>query len=341
MRRWPRSEADTPVAIADALQQRWYETDSKPPWWTLPVAALYGGVSGLRRSLYRRGVLKTTRMPVPVIVVGNIVAGGAGKTPLVIALVEALRAHGFKPGVVSRGYGGSANAPMLIGVDPDPLVTGDEPALIALRTRALVAIGADRPAAARLLLDQGVDAIVADDGLQHFALARDVEICVVDGVRRFGNGCLLPAGPLREPLSRLQHVDIVVCNGGAPCENEIPMQLAMGDAVALDGSSRQALTAFAGRRVHAVAGIGNPARFFTSLREAGVEPIEHPFPDHHRYVAHDLAFGDDLPVLMTEKDAVKCRGFAEKRCWSVPATAQLPDSFFETVVSRMQVSERK
>lgn len=327
------------MAIADDLQRRWYEPDVAPAWWTPPLAALYGGVSELRRRLYRRGVLRAQRLPVPVIVVGNLTAGGAGKTPLAIALVEALRARGRKPGVVSRGYGGSARAPMLLDAQPDPSVVGDEPALIRARTGMPVAVGADRPAAARLLLDRHVDVIVADDGLQHYALARDVEICVVDGVRRFGNGRQLPAGPLRESVSRLREVDFIVCNGDSPRTDEVPMGLSLTDAVALvPPSRRQPLATFTDRHVHAVAGIGNPARFFESLRAFGIRLTEHPFPDHHRYTAQDFEFGDDLPVLMTEKDAVKCRGFAKTNWWTVPVTAQLPDSFFEAVVARARNS---
>ncbi|HET7610752.1 MAG TPA: tetraacyldisaccharide 4'-kinase [Rhodanobacteraceae bacterium] len=323
------------MSMADHLQQRWYE-DRAPPAWTLPVAALYGGVVRLRRRLYRSGVLRSQRLAVPVVVVGNVTAGGAGKTPLVIALVSALRERGRKPGVVSRGYGGSTREPRLLDREPDQAEVGDEPALIAIRTGAPVAVGADRPAAARLLLDQGVDVIVADDGLQHYALARDIEICVVDGTRRLGNERLLPAGPLREPTSRLRRVDFVVCNGGKPREGEIPMALAPVEAVGLDQPSRrQSLASFANRRVHAVAGIGHPGRFFQSLREAGVEPIEHPFPDHHRYAPADLAFGDELPVLMTDKDAVKCRAFARQDWWRVPVTAALPKSFLDAVAERL------
>lgn len=324
------------MAIADDLQRRWYSPDALPAWWTLPLAGLYGGIGGLRRGLYRCGVLRARRLPVPVIVVGNIVAGGAGKTPLTIALVEALRARGHKPGVVSRGYGGSARVPMLLQGQPDPAVVGDEPVLIGLRTGVPVAVGAKRFEAARLLIDRGVDVIVADDGLQHYALARDGEICVVDGVRRSGNGRLLPAGPLREPESRLRSVDFVVCNGGEPEAGEVPMRLAMADAAAVaEPLHRQPLAAFAGQRVHALAGVGNPQRFFDALRGQGVGVIEHPFPDHHRYVAPDFDFGDDLPVLMTEKDAVKCRAFAKSEWWSVPVNAVLPEAFFDAVAARL------
>ncbi len=318
-----------------SLQQRWY-APLPPPAWTLPLAALYGSVTALRRMLYRRGVLPTRRLPVPVVVVGNLVAGGAGKTPLAIALVTALAARGWRPGVVSRGYGGTAAAPLLLGAQPDPAAVGDEPTLIRLRTGMPVAVGADRPAAARLLVEVGVDVIVADDGLQHYALAREVEICVVDGERRFGNGHLLPAGPLREPASRLAAVDFCVCNGGAPRPGEIPMRLELGDAVAMAGSARAcALDAFGDAPVHAVAGIGNPARFFAALRARGLAVIEHAFPDHHRYTPTELDFGVGASVLMTEKDAVKCRGWARANWWQVPVSAGLPATFFDAVAARL------
>ncbi|MGH8146095.1 MAG: tetraacyldisaccharide 4'-kinase [Rhodanobacteraceae bacterium] len=324
---------------ADSVQQRWYEPNEAPVWWTRPLAALYGGATTLRRALYRRGWLKAVRLPVPVIVVGNITAGGAGKTPLAIALVEALRARDFNPGVVSRGYGGTARLPMLLDAQPDPAIVGDEPALIRIRTGVPVAVGVDRPDAATLLLDEGVNVIVADDGLQHYGLARDLEICVVDGARRFGNRQLLPAGPLREPLSRLRAVDFIVCNGGEPQANEVPMRLELGDAVSLaEPSRRTPLSDFSGAAVHAVAGIGNPARFFESLRACNIEPVEHPFPDHHRYTLADLDFGDGLPVLMTEKDAVKCRAFAAANMWAVPVAAELPTSFFDAIAARIAAS---
>ena len=323
------------MSLSELLQQRWYG-DRPPPGWTLPVAALYGAIAGLRRAFYRRGWKRNERLPVPVIVVGNIVAGGAGKTPLVIALVELLRERGFKPGVVSRGHGGSARSPRLLEEDPDPRVGGDEPALIKQRTGVPVAVGRDRPGAARLLLDAGVDVVIADDGLQHYALARDIEICVVDGGRRFGNARLLPAGPLREPLSRMQMVDFVICNGGEPRAGEIAMRLQVEDAVALGGpSSTRALRSFAGRRVHAVAGIGNPARFFAMLRQHGIEAIEHAFADHHAYAAPELEFGDGLPLLMTEKDAVKCRAFARADWWAVPVRALLPAGFPASVSEKL------
>ena len=318
------------------LQAIWYGGVA-PTWGLRVLAVLYGALTALRRGLYRIKVLHAVRLPVPVVVVGNITAGGTGKTPVAIALVQELRARGFRPGVVSRGYGGSARVPQLVADDADPAEVGDEPALIARASGALVAIGRDRAAAARLLLAAGgVDIIIADDGLQHYKLYRNVDICVIDGERRFGNGHVLPAGPLREPVVRLEAVDLRVCNGGAAQPGEYPMRLIGDVAVALAHPERQRpLHDFAGQRVHAVAAIGNPARFFTQLRVAGIKTIEHAFADHHAFSASDLEFDDDLPLLMTEKDAVKCRAFAGAQHWYVPVHAELPAAFFDAVAARL------
>ena len=327
------------MALIETLESAWYG-DGRRPWWTTPLAALYGGVTCLRGALYHRGWLHSVRLPVPVIVVGNLNVGGTGKTPLTIALAGALRERGYRPGVVSRGYGGRQREPQLLGDMPDPAEVGDEPCLIHA-AGVPVAIGRERPAAARLLLGAGCDVLIADDGLQHYALARDVEICVIDGVRRFGNQRLLPAGPLREPLTRLARVDFRVCNGGEPAAGEFSMQLRGGDAVALHDGERRPLVEFASQRVHAVAAIGHPSRFFASLRAAGIEPIEHAFADHHAFVAAELAFGDQLPVLMTDKDAVKCYHFARSNCWRIPVQAVLPEAFYDVLVERLDGLRRE
>ena len=326
------------MALIDTLESAWYGS-GRAPWWTWPLAALYGAVVWLRGRLYRYAWLSRVRLPVPVIVIGNLSVGGTGKTPLTVAVVEALRAHGYQPGVVSRGYGGSQREPLLLEAAPDPLQVGDEPCLIRA-SGVPVAVGRDRPAAAQLLLAAGCNVLVADDGLQHYRLARDVEICVIDGQRRFGNGRLLPAGPLREPLSRLQRVDFRVCNGGVAAAGEYPMHLRGGNAVALCDGKSQPLAAFSGRRVHAVAAIGNPQRFFDSLRAAGIEVIEHPFADHHRFESSELDFADGLPLLMTDKDAVKCQRFAQPHWWRVPVQAELPEAFHDALAQYINALRR-
>lgn len=317
-----------------ALQQIWYGGRAPGVMLTL-LSWLFGAVSALRRALYRVGVLKAIKVAVPVIIVGNITVGGTGKTPLVIALVEALRERGWKPGVVSRGFGGSANGVMHVDVQSDAAVAGDEARLIFDSTQAPVVVGRDRVRASRALIDAGVDVIISDDGLQHYRLQRDVEICVIDGARRFGNERLLPAGPLREPMKRLGRVDFRVCNGDEAKRGEVWMQLAGDVAVALDDAARTLPLANI-PRAHAVAGIGNPDRFFAALRSAGIDVIEHAFPDHHAFVPSDLDFGDDVPVLMTDKDSVKCRAFASALCWRVPVRVILPDTFFYDLTARLE-----
>jgi tetraacyldisaccharide 4'-kinase len=320
------------------LLETWY--GGRPPALTLRLLErAYALATGMRRGLYRIGLLPRTRLPVPVVVVGNIVAGGTGKTPLTIALVEALRARGFRPGVVSRGYGVRRSDPVLVDAHADPSAAGDEPCLIARATGAPVAVGADRVAAARLLLAApgAPDVLVADDGLQHYRLFRDVEICVIDGERRFGNGRLLPAGPLREPVGRAERCDFRITNGGIALPGETAMTLIGDEAVGLSAPrARCPLSAFAKTRAHAVAGIGNPGRFFAQLRAAGIAVTEHPFGDHHAFSATDLSFDDDLPVLMTEKDAVKCAAFADARCWSVPVRAVVAERFFDVLAERLR-----
>jgi tetraacyldisaccharide 4'-kinase len=293
----------------------------------LPLSALFRVVVSVRRFAYYSGVLRTHKLPVPVIVVGNITVGGTGKTPLVIWLVEALRAAGHRPGVVSRGYGGDAAVwPQPVTADSDPAKVGDEPVLIARRAACPVVVAPQRVAAARrLIADYACDVVVCDDGLQHYALRRDAEIVVIDGERRLGNGRCLPAGPLRETAARLRSVDLTVVNGAA-LPGECRMQLSGSVARSLAGPPRERdLGEWRGSTVHGVAGIGNPGRFFGHLRGQGLKVVEHPFPDHHRFQAEDLSFGDDLPVIMTEKDAVKCRDFAGPLHWYVPVSARIDD----------------
>lgn len=321
------------MALTDALQASWYG-GQRAPFWAYPLAWLYGGLSALRRGLFRIGVLRPLRLPVPVVVVGNLTVGGTGKTPLTLALVDSLRRLGWTPGVVSRGYGGTQRAPALLGEQPDPAVFGDEPCLIRA-SGAPVAVGRDRPAAAALLVEAGCDVVIADDGLQHYRLARDVEICVIDGVRRFGNGRLLPVGPLREPLSRLRRVDFRIANGAAE-PDEFAMRLEGMTAVSLDDGEVRALATFAGLPLAAVAAIGNPQRFFDSLRSRGLDVEGRAFPDHHAFVAGDLAFASNRPLLMTDKDAIKCMGFAQPGWWRVPVQAALSEAFLGALDARLR-----
>jgi tetraacyldisaccharide 4'-kinase len=308
------------MSVQSWLNRVWYERAS-PPWWLLPLSLSYGAAAGARRYLYSKQLRKSIRIASPVVVVGNLSVGGTGKTPLVCWLVARLQELGFKPGVVTRGYGGSSENVRLVDSAADPSIVGDESLLLARRTGVPVAIGRDRPSAAQLLVSAGCDVVVSDDGLQHYALARDCEIVVVDGERRFGNGWLLPAGPLRESEARLRRVDAVVVNGGrAQLEGALSMRLEAKDALSLIGGAIKTLREFAGHSVHAVAGIGNPERFFNMLRGYGIEVVGHPFPDHARLQAADISFPDGRPVLMTEKDAVKCAGFAGAQHWYVPVT---------------------
>ncbi len=322
------------------IESLWYDPTRLPPLWLRMLSGLYSMLASTRRGLYRRGIFKVESLPIPVIVVGNISVGGTGKTPLTIALVEALRARGWKPGVISRGYGASSEGPMLVGDDALPGTVGDESCLIRQRTGVPIAVGRDRVAVARLLLAVArPDVLIADDGMQHYALLRNVEICVIDGQRRFGNGRLLPAGPLREPVSRLASVEFRVCNGESAQADEVPMRLLGDHAVSLTNPALvQPLHAFSGQRVHAVAAIGNPQRFFAALRSYGLDLVEHAFADHHRYVASDLAFADDLPIFLTEKDAVKCHAFARSNLWHVPVYAELPESFFDAVAASLSAT---
>ncbi|MEX0900167.1 MAG: tetraacyldisaccharide 4'-kinase [Gammaproteobacteria bacterium] len=312
------------------LNRRWY--GRRPIWWLLPLSAVYLVLGTVRRLLTPRASIG-----VPVIVVGNLTAGGSGKTPVVLALVNALRDRGFTPGIVTRGYGARVPGIRVLRDGDSADAVGDEPALMAQRGVAPVAIGVDRVKAARALLAARpeVDVVISDDGLQHYRLARAVEIVVIDGTRVFGNGALIPAGPLRERTARLESVDVVLVNG-SDARAYTPYRVVAGDAVPLSGlTPSRPLATFRGSRVHAVAGIGDPRRFFNMLARLGIFVNPHPFPDHHRYRAGDLEFDPLLPILMTEKDAVKCSAFAGPDRWFVPIRAELPLAVVDLVQQRL------
>jgi tetraacyldisaccharide 4'-kinase len=305
-----------------------------------PLSLVFRVISALRRGAYASGILRSYRMPVPVVIVGNITVGGTGKTPLVLWLAAFLQRHGMHPGIVSRGYGGGADRPLEVTAHIDTSIAGDEPVLLAARSGCPVWIGRDRVAAARALLaaHPECDVIVADDGLQHYRLARDVEIAVVDGARGLGNGYTLPAGPLREPRARLASVDAVVINSSAANSAERPnsyvMRLEGGRLRNLADPQRFALPAdFTGKRVVAIAGIGHPPRFFAHLEALGMTFEARPFADHHAFQASDLAFPGADAIVMTEKDAVKCAAFASTLHWVLPVDAA-PDPQLGTLVLR-------
>jgi tetraacyldisaccharide 4'-kinase len=318
----------------------WYGGEAPSPWLRAlsPVYALGNRLDRWWQTRRRPGDLG----PACIVVVGNITAGGSGKTPLVIRLCRLLREAGIRAGVVSRGYGRSDSTLRQVGVDSDPAEVGDEPLLIARRAGVPVIVAADRCAAAQALLEKQVQVVVADDGLQHYRLPRDIEICVVDGERGFGNGRLLPAGPLREPLERLADVDHVVINGeqqiAVPAGPSIAhMQLAGNVLRSLDDDQSWRLSQFAGCRVNAVAAIGNPGRFFELLRHARIRVVEHAFPDHHAFRNEDFAaMAPDLPILMTEKDAVKCYKLGLRNAWALPVEAALPYDWEQALLGQIR-----
>jgi tetraacyldisaccharide 4'-kinase len=333
------------------LTEIWYR-ESAGLSWLQPLSWLYGLVVRLRRLAYAGGLIRTQRATKPVVVVGNLTVGGTGKTPLVAWLAEQLSATGLKVGIVSRGYGRSGGSPRLVHADSNWSDVGDEPYLLRELTGCETVVARDRFAGVQELVARGADVVIADDGLQHLRLGRDCEIIVIDGARGFGNGRLLPAGPLREPVTRLQHASIVVITGvpehasllakeqdpgtGLDLATGLRMSLTGADACRLDGlAPPQPLENFRGSRVHAVAGIGNPARFFRDLRARGIDIIEHSFADHHPFVAADLSFSDTLPVLMTQKDAVRCRSLATERFWYVPVVARFSDAQARDLLNRV------
>lgn len=310
------------------------------PVWRLllPLSWLYGLVSGLIRLSYRLGLKKAWRAPVPVAVVGNLTAGGNGKTPVVIWLVEQLQQRGIRVGVVSRGYGGkAASYPLLLSNDTSTAEAGDDPVLIFQRTGAPVAVSpARREAVQALLHAHDLQLIITDDGLQHYKLARDKEIVVIDGERRFGNGWWLPAGPMRERASRLRSVDAIIVNGGIAQAGEIPMQLRPGLAVNLRSGERRDVASF--DNVVAMAGIGHPPRFFATLESCGVLPVKTvALADHQALTQASVSalVNPQQTLLMTEKDAVKCRGFAEANWWYLPVDAIMTDERAQQLLTEL------
>ncbi len=306
----------------------------------LPLTAIFCLLAVTRKLLYQNKILSSYKAPVPVVIVGNISVGGTGKTPLIIELVSQLQSKGYKPAVISRGYGGQAESwPQIVNADSDPRQLGDEPCLIVQKTGCPVVVGANRQQDIRMILSEfECDIVLSDDGMQHYALQRDAEIAVIDAQRLFGNGLCLPSGPLRELKTRLKQVDLVLYNGETEQALSYTMQAHSCETIVSGQKQKVTLQDLSGKKVHAIAGIGNPARFFTLLESFGIEVIPHAFSDHHYYNKSELLFDDDYPVLMTEKDAVKCHRFALENWWAVPVTIELTtqaqfevDQLFDTI----------
>jgi tetraacyldisaccharide 4'-kinase len=332
------------MSFRDRLVDAWYAP--RTTWLAavlLPLSWLFGSIAFLRRTLYRQGILASERIGCPVIVVGNLNVGGAGKTPLVVALAQALSERGRHPGLVSRGHGGTSIAARAVAPGDDPEVVGDEPLLLAA-TGFPTWIGHDRVAAARGLkiANPQCDVIVSDDGLQHYRLHRDVEIAVVDDARGLGNGHLLPAGPLREPASRLETVDAVVrLTANAPrrdatdgCHTTMTHE-PIGFRNLVDPTQAANPREWPRGGVHAIAGTGNPQRFFELLSRMGIDAVRHPFPDHHAFTRDDLAIPGAQVILMTAKDAVKCARFHDPRCFALDIRAVIDPALVDFVEGRL------
>lgn len=303
----------------------------------LPFSWLFGVLAAARRFGYRSKIIRSHRFNIPIIVIGNITVGGTGKTPCVVTLAQYFLANGFRPGIVSRGVGTIRHQkPFIVRPETSAAQAGDEAILLARHGQCPVVVCVDRVAAVKAMLQHypACNLILSDDGLQHYRLQRDVEIAVIDGVRFFGNGQLLPAGPMREPLRRLAKTDYRIVNGGV-MDGASQMMIEPKSWISVLTNEHREVRPVNSEKVHAVAGIGHPDKFFNLLREFGYEVIAHPFPDHHLFSAADFDFGDGLPVLMTEKDAVKCEKFADRRMWYLQIAAKLDETFLEQLKSRV------
>lgn len=323
------------------LTSIWY---SKKLHWSaillLPFSAIFSFVVAVRRWCYQRGLFKSFHFQVPVIVVGNITVGGTGKTPFVISLVKFLQDQGYRPGIVSRGVGGSEStkARFVKATDAADDV-GDEALLLTQKTQCPMVVCKDRVAAVRTLLNKThCNIVISDDGLQHYRLQRSLEIVMVDHERQFGNQYLLPAGPLREPISRIKQADFVVVNGGS-LQDPYTLTLQPDEFVSIVTQAKIPLHGFANKKIHAVSGIGHPQRFFKTLQQLGMDLITHIFPDHHLYQKHELHFSEKLPIVMTEKDAVKCAAFANDDYWYLNIIPKMNEKLEQSILSKLKSLE--
>jgi len=301
----------------------------------LPFSAVFFILSYMRLWLYKFRILKVNNSALPVIVVGNITVGGAGKTPIVIAIVNYLKSKNKKVGVVSRGYGGYYSQDSLeVDFTSDPIECGDEPLLIKQQTEVPVAVAKKRIKAIEFLTKKySLDVIVSDDGLQHYSMGRDIEIAVVDGHSRLGNGLFLPAGPLREAKSRLNSVDFII-NNGSHFEGEISSEIESNEYINLVTQEVKSLDYFKDKKCYGVAGISKPDNFFSILKNNGVKLITKPFPDHYAFVEKDLIFNENYPIIMTSKDCVKCTKFATDQMWYLSISAKINSNFYQQLESK-------
>lgn len=325
------------LMIQNSLSDLWY-TKTPYAYLLLPFSKTYEIAIKTRRYLYKHRLKKSYKFNVPIIVIGNLTVGGTGKTPLTIWIAQLLKKQGFRPGIVSRGYGGKAwTYPQEVTEGSDPTIVGDEAILLRKYAECPTMVDPDRPAAVQELLEKyHCDIILSDDGLQHYALQRDIEIIVVDGDRRFGNRLCLPAGPLREPISRIRDVDFIVTNG-SPAPNEFQLSLIPEKFHNVANSEKtKSIVEFAGQIVHAVAAIGNPNRFFQSLRSMGLTIVEHVYPDHHFFDPDEINFGNNALVVMTEKDAVKCKNFADEKHWYLSVMPEVESDFGQQLLQKLK-----
>jgi len=324
--------------IARRIEKNWYQSFNFLTLLLLPFSFLFYLIIAVRKYLYHKGLLTIHTFDVPIIVVGNITVGGTGKTPLVIYLANLLTTEGYHVGIVSRGYKSKKLAePLFVTSESDVNEVGDEPLLIANHVPGPVVVFPDRVKAVETLLRYHMcNVVICDDGLQHYALGRNIEIAVIDGDRRLGNERLLPAGPLREPIRRLKTVDFVVCNGQCDWPGSYPMLLTPGKITSVMDEMKQTTgDEIKNKIIHAVVGIGNPKRFFETLKNLKLRFFDHVFPDHYPYKKKDFEFGEENIVIMTEKDAVKCRVFADERFWFLPVTAILENEFGDTLLTML------
>lgn len=319
------------------IQYSWYNK-SKITVFLKPLSWLFCSIVLIRKNLYRFKILKSYHLTVPVIIIGNITVGGNGKTPLVIWLADKLKQSGYRPGIISRGYGGQAKKwPQQVRPDSDPIVVGDEAIVISRRTACPMAVGPDRVETGKALIKHSnCDIIISDDGMQHYRLKRNIEIAVVNAGTKFGNELCLPAGPLREPITRLDSVNFIITNGESS-DTEYSMLYEGNELYSVhDNTIKTNLSEYENQKVHVIAAIANPERFFSSLKKMNIDVIEHVFIDHFIFKESDLDFEDNFPIIMTEKDAVKCSRFNINNCWYLPINCKISNSLELNILNKLE-----